>query len=198
MDELLSLTTEKLAAVASLFSGRLSDLFYSIDVGDVRGLLDYDSAKKAIAVIIAIIFAPILIKSVVSHLRKKHIKKLAAKSEEMTPEDFLERRSQRAEKGKTQKLLPKEFDGIYILYNKSRKKYYVGQSVHVLYRINQHFTGHGNGDVYYDWRSGDRFTIRTVHLRGSGFRTLNSLERNAIAAYKARSRGYNKTKGNRG
>ena len=76
--------------------------------------------------------------------------------------------------------------------------YYVGQAASVLWRINQHLTGHGNGDVYADYKYGDRFVITSIRLRGSGFASLNELERHAIAAYKADSDGYNKTRGNRG
>lgn len=42
---------------------------------------------------------------------------------------------------------PSEFTGIYILHNMNEDKYYVGQSVRVLNRVRQHFTGHGNGDI---------------------------------------------------
>jgi len=62
----------------------------------------------------------------------------------------------------------------YVLYNRDKNKYYVGQSQHVLTRVNQHFTGHGgNGDVYADYKYHDHFEIRIVKFEGSGFRTLN-------------------------
>ena len=52
-------------------------------------------------------------------------------------------------------------------------------------RVFQHFSGRGNGDVYADWSYGDAFTIRTIALRGSGYRSLDDLERDAIATYDA-------------
>ena len=58
--------------------------------------------------------------------------------------------------------------------------------------------GLGNGDVYADYKYGDKFTIKTIKLENSGFRTLNELERNTIKTYSAYSRGYNKTRGNKG
>lgn len=68
----------------------------------------------------------------------------------------------------------------------------------VFQRVNNHFTGHGNGDVYADYKYGDDFTIKMIALEKSGFKTLNELERNTIMTYNAYSRGYNKTKGNKG
>lgn len=76
--------------------------------------------------------------------------------------------------------------------------YYVGQGKKVFQRVNNHFTGHGNGDVYADYKYGDKFTIKMIALENSGFTTLNELERNTIAPYDAYAKGYNKTRGNRG
>ena len=102
----------------------------------------------------------------------------------------------------TAKTQERESPGLYkktnILYNKTRNMHYVGQAQSVLSRINQHLTGHGNGDVYADYKFGDKFTITSVRLKGSGFATLNELERHAISVYNAYSKGYNKTRGNRG
>lgn len=90
------------------------------------------------------------------------------------------------------------FTGVYILYNTSKNKYYVGQSVNVFRRINQHFTGHGNTGVYYDYLAGDKFMVKAIPLIESGYTSLNSLERDTIAAYNAYYKGYNGTRGNRG
>ena len=76
--------------------------------------------------------------------------------------------------------------------------HYVGQGQQVFRRVNSHFTGRGNGDVYADYKYGDEFTIRMIALSESGFLTLNALECHAIDVYGAYSHGYNKTRGNRG
>lgn len=94
--------------------------------------------------------------------------------------------------------LTQNFPGVYILFNRSKNMYYVGQGKQVLNRVNSHFTGKGNGDVYADYKYGDEFTIKMIALDGSGFQTLNELERNTILHYNAFSNGYNKTRGNRG
>lgn len=74
---------------------------------------------------------------------------------------------------------------------------YVGQAVKVFQRVNQHFQGRGNGDVYADYKYGDDFVIKMIALRDSGFASLDELERQTIQAYNAYYRGYNKTRGNR-
>lgn len=91
-----------------------------------------------------------------------------------------------------------DFAGIYILFNKTKGMYYVGQGKSVFKRVNSHFTGKGNGDVYADFKYGDEFTIKMIPLENSGFNTLNELERNAIYRYDAYYKGYNKTRGNKG
>ena len=90
------------------------------------------------------------------------------------------------------------YSGVYILHNKTKNLYYLGQGKQVLNRVNAHFTGHGNGYVYADYKCGDRFTIRTIRLESSGFSYLNDLERYCIRKYNAYSRGYNRTRGNKG
>ena len=98
---------------------------------------------------------------------------------------------------KTKLVDVKKVKGVYILHNYQNGKYYVGQSKSVFDRVNNHFTGKGNGDIYVDYKKGDRFTIKMIPLSGSGFYDLDSLERHFIEYYHAYDRGYNKTRGNR-
>ena len=129
----------------------------------------------------------------------KKIKSLSKNAVEVSPQEFFDLRNKRS-KGKNSSYLSKkhDFSGVYILYNETKNMYYVGQGVRVFQRVNSHFTGHGNGDVYADYKYGDSFKIRMIPLKGSGFETLNALERNTIITYNSFSEGYNKTRGNRG
>jgi hypothetical protein len=104
----------------------------------------------------------------------------------ITPEAFLQ-----AAKNITGDLV-----GVYIIYNQTKDMYYVGQAKRLYFRVKQHFTGHGNGDVYADYKYGDAFLIRLITLRESGYDDLDRLERDMIAKYRAYERGYNKTAGN--
>jgi len=130
---------------------------------------------------------------------KKKIRELADNALEVTPQEFFKiRNASNGGKGKKHISTRYDFAGVYILYNHTKNMYYVGQGKKVFQRVNNHFTGHGNGDVYADYKYGDDFTIKMIELEGSGFNTLNELERNTIATYNAYSRGYNKTRGNKG
>ena len=106
-----------------------------------------------------------------------------------SPKEFLNSRNALTRNG--------DFTGIYIFHNKTKGMYYVGQSTRVVGRVMQHLAGHGNGDVYADYKYGDEFEINLVSLRESGYDSLDALERDAIKTYNAYAKGYNRTRGNR-
>ena len=74
--------------------------------------------------------------------------------------------------------------------------YYVGQGKKVLDRVNSHFTGRGNGDVYADYKYNDSFKIGIIPFNNSDFSSLNELEMKEKKTYNAYTKGYNKTRGN--
>ncbi|MBO5045914.1 MAG: GIY-YIG nuclease family protein [Clostridia bacterium] len=128
----------------------------------------------------------------------KQIKGLSNKSIEMTPEEFKKMRNfSFGGRGTPKYALKYNFKGVYILYNKTKNMYYIGQANKVINRVNAHFTGRGNGDVYADFKYGDEFTIKAISLQESGYSSLNSLERDTIKTYDAFAHGYNKTRGNK-
>lgn len=87
--------------------------------------------------------------------------------------------------------------GVYLICNTAKQKYYVGQSACPADRVFTHFTGRGNGDIYMDYKMGDIFSVRIYTLDRNSFRDLNELESHLIRIYEARSKGYNRQKGNR-
>ena len=113
-------------------------------------------------------------------------------SELLSPGSFLEIRN--SYKGHLQDF---DFMGCYVIYNKTKNLYYVGQAKHVPNRVNAHFTGKGNGDVYADYKYGDEFEIHLIDVMTTEYRRLDDLERDLIKAYGAYENGYNKTHGNR-
>ena len=131
------------------------------------------------------------------HSKSRRIHRLAKNKIAMTPEEFADFRLEKDSKGRTMSATH-NFPGVYLLHNETKDIYYVGQGERVLDRVNMHFTGKGNGDVYADYKFGDRFSIRIIGLKGSGFDTLNELERYAIEEYRACETGYNRQRGNRG
>ena len=68
---------------------------------------------------------------------------------------------------------------------------YVGQSLTVYHRVRQHFTGHGNGNVFADIKYGRAAYVKLVFCEESD---LNRLEKKYIADYNATA-SYNDTKG---
>jgi len=116
--------------------------------------------------------------------KKNNITKLS--TDGISPEKFFS----------LKKDVPFDAPGIYVLYNKDKDKYYVGQTKRLSFRINQHFTGHGNGDVYADYKYGDTFLIFWKLLKSSGFANLNDMERYYIEKFGACRTGYNRTAGN--
>lgn len=140
---------------------------------------------------LAALFAAFVVRSLARGWRDwrlaARIDRLASGSESMTPEQFLDRHNDLIRAG--------DFPGIYVLHNTTRDRYYVGQGRRVLSRLLQHFSGRGNGDVYADWRYGDEFRIRTLRLEGSGYQSLDDLERDAIERYDAYGSGYNRNRG---
>lgn len=95
------------------------------------------------------------------------------------------------------KSIKKDFKGIYIFYNETKKMYYVGQSIHVIQRVKKHLSGYGNGDVYVDIKNGDIFKICLEKFRRTTFASLNKMEKYYIEKYDACVNGYNRTKGNK-
>lgn len=126
------------------------------------------------------------------------VNELSNNETEMSVSDFLRMRNQTfGGRGSSQYVKDKQFSGVYILYNKTKNMYYVGQAQYIFDRVNAHFTGKGNGDVYADYKYGDEFTIKMISLQKSGYVSLNELERHTIMVYDAFSKGYNKTRGNK-
>lgn len=151
--------------------------------------------------IITIYFLIIVLFIVIGLIRRiaisKKVDALKNNSMKMRPEEFFKLRNMKVG-GHGRKVASQyNFTGVYVLYNQSKNMYYVGQAKKILDRVNAHFTGHGNGDVYADYKYGDSFEISMIALENSGFRTLNELERCTIKRYNAFSKGYNRTRGNR-
>ena len=156
----------------------------------------------ALCVAVVLIFSAVIIAFARRSYKKKtelrrKIKGLAENTLEVSPEEFMDMRRQYLDgKRNSQNARELNFGGVYILFNKTKNKYYVGQGRKILNRVNSHFTGKGNGDVYADYKYGDEFTIKMISLENSGCASLNELERLMIAEYDACACGYNKTKGN--
>jgi len=84
--------------------------------------------------------------------------------------------------------------GIYILYNASKDKYYVGQAKQIFKRIREHFKVE---DIARDYMAGDDIQVKflTANEIGGDYR-LDHIEKTGIEIFNAGKTGYNRTEGN--
>ncbi len=131
------------------------------------------------------------------HLKlKKQLRDLLNSQIELSPEAFFKMRNQKNLNKKGYVSSSYQIKGVYVLYNATKNMYYVGQGINIINRVNSHLNGSGNGDVYADYKYGDKFTIKLISLDSTEFKSLNELEKNLISYYNSYKYGYNKTKGN--
>lgn len=115
----------------------------------------------------------------------------------LTPEQFEELRQMAL----ANKNSYPDFSGVYVILNQTLNKTYVGQSIHVMKRLRDHFSGHGKGEtgsalLYRDYYSGNGFLITVIPIHDAPTDNLNKLERILIAEFNSFETGYNKTRGN--
>ena len=131
-----------------------------------------------------------IIKKYLRHISKmisRNLEDFLNSNVDITPKQFFETKSKQSG----------DVVGVYVIYNMTKNMYYVGQAKRLFFRVNQHFTGHGNGDVYADYKYGDEFVIKIIKLSDSGYSDLDRLEKDLIKKYNAYDAGYNRTSGNR-
>ena len=84
--------------------------------------------------------------------------------------------------------------GIYVLYNETKNKYYVGQAKQLLKRVRDHFVVE---DIARDYMNGDKIQVKflTANELDADYR-LDHIEKTGIELFNAGKTGYNKTEGN--
>ena len=87
--------------------------------------------------------------------------------------------------------------GVYIIWNKTKDKHYVGQSKNLGKRLNQHFSNGEVRNVIFakDWYSNDYFCYKFYFCQTKD--ELDLLEKQKIDEFFAFDRGYNSTGGNK-
>lgn len=78
-----------------------------------------------------------------------------------------------------------DFEGVYILRNATQNKCFVGKASKVFKKIERHFTGYGNEEIYSEWRKGNKFFINIIRFENSGYDNINYLERDIKEKYYA-------------
>jgi len=84
--------------------------------------------------------------------------------------------------------------GIYVLYNETKNKYYVGQAKQIFKRVRDHFKIE---DIARDHVAGDSIKVKflTANEIGGDYR-MDHIEKTGIEIFQSGVNGYNKTAGN--
>lgn len=148
-----------------------------------RGLLEDDMFRKR--------DMPFIIADTVHYVITENDKQIRSFEKRMTkkgitPEQFFAYADTRR----------KKVSGIYILYDRTHGKYYVGQAKNIVSRAKKHFTGTGSPGVYSAYQQGAQFLIMIQPLNGSRFSSLDEQEAYYIKKLGAYENGYNENRGN--
>lgn len=76
-----------------------------------------------------------------------------------------------------------DFEGIYVIYNKKWDLYYVGKGKKVFHKIERHFNGYGNKEIYTCWKRNEEFLVHGIRLDKSGYDNLDLLARDTVENY---------------
>ncbi|MCA1026977.1 GIY-YIG nuclease family protein [Cytobacillus kochii] len=122
------------------------------------------------------------------------LERLREKIREYSPDELINLKSKKAQNEKG----INTFAGIYIIYNKTGNRYYIGKGEDIIKRASRHFTKSGNPELYEDYDlHKNEFLINLIPLDKTSFSTLNELEGSAIVAYDSMyPNGYNRVIGN--
>jgi len=84
--------------------------------------------------------------------------------------------------------------GIYIMYNQTKNKYYVGQAKQLYKRVREHFKVE---DIAHDFIGGDEIQVKflTAAEIGDDYR-IDHIEKTGIEIFTSKGKIYNKTTGN--
>lgn len=85
------------------------------------------------------------------------------------------------------------FEGMYVLYNQTKNKYFVGSSERVMDGLMLHVVGEGYEGIHTDVKSGDEFEVRFVSIRDTQCDDIDDLWYAGVRAFKSniKRRGYN-------
>lgn len=95
-----------------------------------------------------------------------------------------------------------DFEGGYVLWNKTRNCYHTGVGSGVYKKVERHFRGYGNQAVFRDSENGDEFAVSLLRLSRTEFDNVQALEsalRSEYGEYPDKPASCDKPKeGNRG
>lgn len=128
---------------------------------------------------------------------QKAVREWATGKTTITPKEFFKIRKAKIRRSFISS--GEEFMGVYVAVNEDKGFCYVGQSQRVLQAVSSLFTGHGNMQVFTDYKKGDQFTIRAFAIENTRYASLAQLKRavmeRSATAYKLYNVGVPKSGG---
>lgn len=70
-----------------------------------------------------------------------------------------------------------DFRGVYAIINRTKEKYYLGQSGSVFRKVERHFKGYEHPDIFSDFKRKNKFVIQFFKLENSKYTDLNEFEK---------------------
>lgn len=119
---------------------------------------------------------------------KETLQRMVVDNEEMDIDEFLEMYDTRIHdfdsKQDDIKILKQiDFEGVYIIHNCTKDIYLVGKSKKVLRKVDRHFRGYENEDVYADYQNGDTFKIRIIDFERTDYENIDELVKDLTNEY---------------
>lgn len=104
---------------------------------------------------------------------------------ELTLEEFMQMKDSSSQNiSRADYAVKFDFAGIYIIFNKQRRKYYVGHSEEVIRAVEGQFQGYGNKEIYRDYQRECSFTVKAFSLKNSRFSSLNQQKSDYLKIHK--------------
>ncbi len=149
---------------------------------------------KRIVLFIGVIFLYKLTMWVLTELPRRvrgaQLKDIYKVSESYTLDEIREYSQDMKSQGRSDEL---DLVGMFILYNQTKDKYFVGADHRVFDGITWQIDGHGFINVYADIQSGDDWEVRIIPIHKTNYKNIEDMWYDGLSVFRANyeGRGYN-------
>ena len=83
-----------------------------------------------------------------------------------------------------------DFQGLYVIKNLTNKRYYIGRGDKVFRKVDRHFRGYGNQEVFVDYSKKDEFVVSFIKFDDSEYDNMDEFEKKTKAYLKFELKDY--------
>ena len=154
-------------------------------------------AKELIFTLFFAIFTTAIASISIVYLKKAEeeiqeaVEEIIEEAHSFTPHEFFSLRTYHFDGMGVYAYSKARIKGIYIIANQTKKKVYIGNSEQIIDVVGSHFEGNGDKSVYRDYRNNNRFVIKLIPIKGTGFSKLKEFEKYARKVYEKYYSPYN-------